>query len=85
MTNGGNRKRTLGEAFGANAWLNEEAGQSRFRDERLGIRFRLVPSACGRMSGRASDGISGLVQHESSLLVSVLSQGERSGHTEWVL
>lgn len=53
MTSGGSRKRTLGEAFGANAWLNEEAGQSRFRDERLGIRFRLVPSACGRMSGRA--------------------------------
>ncbi|KNE75156.1 transposase (plasmid) [Candidatus Burkholderia crenata] len=42
MTNRGGRKRASEEACDANAWLNEEAGQSRFRDERLGKRFRLV-------------------------------------------
>ncbi len=42
MTNRGGRKRASEEACDANAWLNEKTGQSRFRNERLGKRFRLV-------------------------------------------
>jgi hypothetical protein len=42
MTKKGDRVEMPGRALDSNAWLDQEVGPNRFRDERLGKRFRLV-------------------------------------------
>ncbi len=83
MTNRGGRKCASEEA--CDAWLNEEAGQSRFRDERLGKRFRLILERLWSCIGQSIPMAFQDWCNTSGLPVSVQSQGQRTSHPERAL